>query len=106
MQKKRKAARQRQAAATPFWATPSFVRAALVILALAAYVNTIPGQFVFDDTVIVRGNASIQGLDAGHLREIFGGHYWRTVESRGGLYRPVTILSYAINYALGGEHPA
>ena len=44
MQKKRKAARQRQAAATPFWATPSFVRAALVILSLAAYVNTIPGQ--------------------------------------------------------------
>jgi protein O-mannosyl-transferase len=82
---------------------------AVVILAgvsLLAYANTIPGKFVFDDTVIVQGNPSIQGLGAGNLREIFGGHYWRSVESQGGLYRPIVILTYALNYALGGEDPA
>jgi len=74
--------------------------------ALLVYANSIGGQFVFDDTVIIQGNKSIQGLGPAQLKEIFGGHYWKVVESQGGLYRPVVMLSYAFNNALGGENPA
>ena len=83
--------------------------AQLFIIACAAllvYANSIGGQFVFDDTVIIQGNKSIQGLGPAQLKEIFGGHYWKVVESQGGLYRPVVMLSYAFNNALGGENPA
>ena len=84
---------------------PYAVAAGLCVAALAVYANSLGGAFVFDDTVIVQGNSSIQALDLAHLREIFGGHYWKAVESRGGLYRPVVMLSYAVNHALGGERP-
>jgi protein O-mannosyl-transferase len=82
--------------------------AAILVIACAAilvYANSIAGQFVFDDTVIIQGNKSIQALDPAHLKEIFGGHYWKAVESQGGLYRPIVMLSYALNYALGTENP-
>jgi hypothetical protein len=77
----------------------------VALAALAVYANSVPGEFVFDDTVVVQGNEALQGLDPGHLREIFGGHYWKTVENRGGLYRPVVMLSYALNHALTGDGP-
>jgi protein O-mannosyl-transferase len=105
MQSKRKSG-QRKPSPQASFLTTRVVAALLVVLALIVYANTIPGRFVFDDTVIVQGNPSIQGLGGRHLGEIFGGHYWRSVESRGGLYRPVVILTYALNYAWGGEDPA
>ncbi|MBM3791451.1 MAG: tetratricopeptide repeat protein [Acidobacteria bacterium] len=78
----------------------------LSLLALLAYANSVNGRFVFDDTVIIQGNDSIHGLDSAHLKAIFGQHYWKAVESKGGLYRPVVMLSYAVDYALNGEDPA
>lgn len=77
----------------------------LLVLAFVVYANSLGGQFVFDDTVIIQGNKTIRGLSWGHLKEIFGGHYWKAVESQGGLYRPVVMLTFAMNYALGGENP-
>jgi tetratricopeptide (TPR) repeat protein len=79
--------------------------AAIVFAAFLAYANSIGGEFVFDDTVIIQGNKIIQGLDGAHLKEIFGGHYWKAVERQGGLYRPVVMLTYAVNYAVDGEDP-
>ena len=79
--------------------------AVLALLTLLVYANSLAGKFVFDDTVIVQDNPSIQGLDAAHLKEIFGRHYWAAAETRGGLYRPVVMLSYAVNYAVGGSDP-
>jgi tetratricopeptide (TPR) repeat protein len=78
---------------------------AIALASLLVYANSLDGRFVFDDTVIVQGNEAIQGLDGDHLSQIFGQHYWKQVESRGGLYRPVVMLSYALNYAIGEEDP-
>jgi len=78
----------------------------LSLLALLAYANSVRGRFVFDDTVIVQGNEAIHGLDPAHLKQIFGQHYWKAVESKGGLYRPVVMLSYAVDYVLNGENPS
>ena len=86
-----------------FAPSPRLACAAIVLATFLVYVNSLGGEFVFDDTVIIQGNTTIQGLDAVRVKEIFGGHYWKAVEKQGGLYRPVVMLSYAINYALGGE---
>ena len=79
---------------------------ALIFLAVwVVYWNSLAGEFVFDDTSIIQSNPQIQRLDGDHLRHIFGSHYWQTVAGQGGLYRPLTVLSYAANYAAGGLDP-
>ncbi len=82
---------------------PAYAVLLIALVTIVLYANSLPGQFVFDDTVIVQGNPAIHALDLEHLRSIFGGHYWQSVESQGGLYRPIVMLSYALNYALDGE---
>lgn len=86
-------------------AQPATAGLVLVVAAIVIYANSLGGQLVFDDTVIIQGNRAIQGLDGEHLKEIFGGHYWQAVESRGGLYRPIVMFTYALNYVLDGEDP-
>lgn len=71
-------------------------------LAIGVYLNTLDNEFVFDDSRLVVNNKDIRGLN---LVEIFShdvgglpkGHPEHT-----GSYRPITILSYAFNYSLGG----
>ena len=80
--------------------------AGLIFLAAwIVYLNSLGGAFVFDDTSIVLNNPQIRSLSLLNLRHIFGSHYWQTVAGQGGLYRPLIILSYALNYAAGGLHP-
>ncbi len=82
-------------------------RAAILVLvaALAVYLNSLGGQFVFDDTSIIQNNPQIRRLSITNLHQVFGSHYWQTVAGQGGLYRPVVILSYALNYTVGGLNP-
>ena len=77
----------------------------IFLAACAVYWNSLGGQFVFDDTSIIQSNPQIRSLAFSNLRHIFGSHYWQTVAGQGGLYRPVVILSYALNYAAGGLDP-
>ncbi len=84
------------------------VRSKVLILFLAAgavYWNSLDGEFVFDDTSIVRNNPQIRSLAPENLRRIFGSHYWQTAAGQGGLYRPVVVWSYALNYAVGQSDP-
>jgi len=84
---------------------PRLVAALLALAALAAYVNSLHGEFVFDDTALVQNNPQIRELGFAGLRRIFGSHYWQTVAGQGGLYRPMVMFSYAVNYALSGPDP-
>ncbi len=89
------------------WLARPRVGAGLIFLAACVvYANSLGGEFVFDDTSIVLNNPQIRGLGFANLKQIFGSHYWQTAAGQGGLYRPVVILSYAVNYALGGLEPA
>lgn len=84
------------------------VRNKLLLIFLAAwavYWNSLDGEFVFDDTSIVQNNSQIRSLAPSNLKHIFGSHYWQTAAGQGGLYRPVVVLSYALNYAAGQLDP-
>jgi hypothetical protein len=78
---------------------------AVALAALAVYWNSLVGGFVFDDTSLVVANPVIRSLDPGSLLQMFSSHYWQTVSVHGGLYRPLVVLSYALNYAAGGLNP-
>jgi len=70
----------------------------IFLAACAVYWNSLDGEFVFDDTAIVKN------LDP-RLGGILGSHYWQSVAGSGGLYRPVVMLSYALNHLLGELDP-
>lgn len=76
--------------------------ALIVLLALLAYANTLTAGFTFDDTWVVVNNTRVHSLDA--VGEIFATPYWGQSE-RGGLYRPVTLVTFALNHAVHGLEP-
>lgn len=71
----------------------------LFLLALLVYLNSFPGTFIQDDLHIVRNNPLVAGLD---LWRILRSEYWQGIESSG-LYRPLTIFSFALNQRLLGS---
>lgn len=73
----------------------------VVMLGLAAFANSFPGSFILDDVPIVVKNPLVHSLD---LRAIFTSDYWGVGADRG-LYRPLTILSFALNSLLLGTEP-
>lgn len=72
--------------------------ALLLCLVFLIYANTFPGAFLGDDLTIVRDNPAVQEFQ---VRELLTTDYWgRGVNS--GLYRPITMLSFALNRLLLG----
>lgn len=79
----------------PAWLVPGL----LALLALLAYSNSFPGAFILDDLHIVQNSRLVADLD---LQAIFRSDYWFGIENSG-LYRPLTILSLALNRVILGE---
>ena len=83
-------------------------RAAPWIAALAAVLLHLPAlrnEFVFDDRGVLLQNPLLADLSS--APRIFGAPYWNAPGLTGGLYRPITTLSFAVDRALaGGFRPA
>ena len=76
--------------------------AAIAALALAAAANSVVNGFTYDDVYLIERSARIHTLD-GWWRE-FAHTYWP--ERTGGEgYRPLTIIAYRVEWALGGGSP-
>ena len=71
----------------------------IISAALAAYHNTFPAPFLFDDTPAILDNPTIRHL--GDLKEVLlpGEGYGITVSGR-----PMLNLSLALCYAMSGTH--
>lgn len=79
---------------------------ALILAAvLLSYFNALSNGFVYDDVAMVQVNPIIRGWS--NVPAIFTTGYWTpTGTTSGGLYRPLTILSYLLEYSIGGINPA
>ena len=79
---------------------------ALFVLALAAYSNSFRGGFVFDSQPIVLLDPRIREVSEKNIGLILQHTYWWP-RGETKLYRPVTTLSYMLNYAVVGQgtHP-
>jgi tetratricopeptide (TPR) repeat protein len=80
----------------------------VVLLAATPYLNTFANTFVLDDIGIIVENPLVRS--AGNIREIFTTNYWSRGQKNAGaidpgLYRPLTVWSYAVDYRLGGLDP-
>ena len=65
------------------------------------FANALRNGFAGDDTAIVRDNPYIRGF--GQIRDLLLGSYWPNSAE---LYRPVTLLSFAADWALSGGSAA
>jgi hypothetical protein len=85
--------------------TPARSLAAVVALALLAILPFLPGTrggFFEDDFPIIYHNPALR--DGRALWRVFGQDYWHE-RGRGGLYRPLTVLSYGIDRLIWGAEP-
>src|SRR4051795_13409527 len=72
--------------------------AALALLVLIAYSNSSGGLLLLDNERIILKDTRIRVATYENLRGILTQPYWQMV--LGGLYRPLTTLSYLFNYAV------
>ena len=75
----------------------------IILAALACDWNSWGHQFVVDDLSRIVGNPLIRGF--GHIHEIFFSPYNLMYGMPSGLYRPLTTLSFALNYGIHGLNP-
>src|SRR6185295_3627432 len=83
---------------------------ALAMLVTIAYWNSLRNDFVFDDRAVILENRLIAHL--ANLPVIMASGYWAGAGDDEGLiryfdvlYRPLVIVTYALNYAVGGRSP-
>jgi tetratricopeptide (TPR) repeat protein len=75
---------------------------ALLILVFAAYSNSFTAGLVFDSVPVIEQDPRIRDATLQNFRSILNGQYWY-VNATAGLYRPVTTLSYLLNYSVLGD---
>ena len=79
----------------------------VLVIALAIsfliYGNGIRGGFVFDDTAVIEKRGDLKNFD--NFFDLFVSPYHQNTP-QSGLYRPLTMASYALNYRIFGQSPA
>jgi tetratricopeptide (TPR) repeat protein len=67
------------------------------VVAALTFLTSLPGDFVYDDIIIIEDDPRIRGFD---LERIFTDNYWGA-ERHDASWRPLTLLSFALNCRLG-----
>lgn len=82
---------------------PRWSGALVVLAAIAVYANSLMNGFALDDVWIIQNNPRVIG--PGSAAEIWLTPYWPTLGEQLGLYRPLAIAGYAVQWALGDGAP-
>jgi tetratricopeptide (TPR) repeat protein len=80
---------------------------ALGVFALAAYSNSFSSDLVLDSAVLIKQDPRLRDATADNVANILRRPYWwPSIESD--LYRPVTTMTYLVNYSVlgNGDRPA
>jgi protein O-mannosyl-transferase len=86
------------------WPRYAWQVATLWILAFVAYSNSFESGLVFDNAAVIGNDPRIRIATPETIRLIFAEDYWYG-STTSGLYRPLTTLSYLLNYTLLGDGP-
>jgi tetratricopeptide (TPR) repeat protein len=77
--------------------------AILIGIIFLVYSNSFKGDFVYDDIFLIKENPIIKDLSL--APKIFISPMWDSSQSSAQFYRPILILSFALNYAIGKLDP-
>lgn len=75
--------------------------ALILLAALLAYANTFSSDLTLETRTMLQGDPRLQDLD--HLDDILGKNYGYPLVTNDGLYRPLTTLSFLLNYTILGN---
>ncbi|XP_042895436.1 protein O-mannosyl-transferase TMTC2 isoform X2 [Parasteatoda tepidariorum] len=83
-----------------------FIVATVSGLSLVLYWNTLGADFAYDDSRAIKTNQDL--LPSTPVSQLFYNDFWGTPLTHSGShksYRPLCVLSFRLNYALGGMDP-
>jgi protein O-mannosyl-transferase len=75
----------------------------IAAIAFASHLNSLPGAFHYDDAHSISENVAIR--HAANILQFFVDPALFSSESSMAMYRPLVVLSYALNYAFSGLSP-
>ncbi len=76
------------------------------ILAIVLYANTIPNKYCLDDYCVIVNNTYVQSGFSG-IPKLLSTNFFNGMNGfNDGLYRPVPMVTYAIEYGIFGMNPA
>lgn len=82
---------------------PAFALLAAALLALAVFLNSLGGAFVYDDLFEIRDNTDLHRLS--FVLDAFTGKPWGAERGYGFTYRPLSLSAATVLYHLGGGSP-
>ena len=86
----------------PAWRAHSWRLLALGALVFIAYSNSFQSGLVFDNALLITEDPRMREATTDNVGLILNGEYWYRTGTLG-LYRPLTTLSYLVNYAVLGD---
>jgi tetratricopeptide (TPR) repeat protein len=92
----------RRAPAPPSRPPHAAVLAAIGVAVVLAYAGSFGGGFVLDSRVLILENPILRAASPANVRYLLTHDYWQPMASDG-LYRPLTTLSFLLNYAVFGN---
>lgn len=81
----------------------SLTLGALLFATILVYANSLSNPFVIDDRIIIFRN--FQSRETWTLRDLFQRSLFAEEPSESAYFRPLTMLTFALNYQLAGERP-
>lgn len=81
----------------------AILAATLMLFSLLLYANSLDNDFVYDDVRLIRDNPILNHV--WNLKSFFTQSYWAGISEYSGLYRPLTLWSFALDRALFGAGP-
>jgi len=89
---------------SPSWKRlrPAAWQALVVAAAIVTYANGLDGTFTYDDKAIIRDNVRIRSPRT--IRQLFTTHYFGGPRGTGSNYRPVLLLSFALQWWVHGRN--
>jgi tetratricopeptide (TPR) repeat protein len=85
----------------PSWRHHACALAGIASATLAVYANALRAGFVLDARALVAENPVVRRATAANVWFILTHDYWQPM-STDGLYRPLTVLTYLVDYAVFG----
>jgi protein O-mannosyl-transferase len=77
----------------------------IALVSFFLYIQTLAFDFVLDDVAVIAQNKFVQKGFSG-LSDIFLNVYWKGfTEHNTGLYRPLSLMSFAVEYQLSPDNP-
>ena len=97
--------KEHQPSSKILWYFPIFI----FICGVFLYANTLNHNYAFDDSIVITENnftqKGISGIPDLLTKDFFEGIYGSQLELSGGRYRPLSLVSFAIEWQIFGENP-